>query len=401
MLSYTSGLALYQTFTKNSSPENQTLGAQQINESIRTICAINGGKWPFLEVEQEVQTVANQEFVTVPTKIRTVMSFRYTQGDNPNTDATYVPRMIFDSEAWERVLAARLGTSNWPWYAYQKDRRLTFRPIPSQTGNLISLRGRASVTDLSIADYTTGTVASVPLVITLSGAVLAGATSATLNAVWALPTGVYTMFFDTGEQRVVALINGANSCTWTEALAEPAGTSTTVGTALGGSIITGATTVWTLDMVGRWIRITQTTAANGGDERWYQITNLYSATAIGISTPYEGTAITSGTAAYVIGQVSVLPETYQIAPIYRAAAIYWGINNPTNPNTALANHYWRLYDGGVEAGLSVQYGGLIGQMQETYNQSQEGPYMSPLPRNGGDLPDGPPFWWPFQNASGL
>jgi len=153
-------------------------------------------------------------------------------------------------------------------------------------------------------------------------------------------------------------------------------------------------------MVGRWIRITQTTAANGGDNAWYQIGYYYSATSIGLKTEYQGSAISAGTAAYTIGQVSLLPEAYQMAPIYRAAALYWGINNPGNPNTQLANHYWRLYDGGVEAGLSKEYGGIIGQMQEEANENMEGPYMSPLPRKG-DADYGLPYYNPFQQASGF
>lgn len=401
MLTYTNALNLYQTFTKNTSTANQTTGAQFLNDSIRTICSLQGGKWPFLEVEEEVQTVANQDYVVIPNNIRKVMSFRYTQGDDPNTDATYIPRVLFDSEAWERVLAARLGTSNWPWYAYQKDRNLLFRPIPSQDGNLISLRGRVNLRDLSIADYTTGTIVSVPLTQTLTGAVASGDTSATLSSNWTLATGVYTMFFDSGEHRLVVLTNGAATVTWSVALTEAATTAVTVGTSTGGDIVTGTGTTFTLDMVGRYIRITNTTAANGGDGFWYKIGAYYSATVIGLTTPYQGTSIVAGTAAYTLGQVSILPEAYQIAPVYRSAALYWGINNPANPNTALANYYWRLYDGGVEAGLTTQYGGLIGQMLEEANESQEGPYMAPLPRRGDAVPDAIPFFNPWQQAGGL
>lgn len=400
MITYTQSLNLYQTFTKNISTDNQTTGAQFLNDSVRTVCSLNGGKWPFLEVEEYVQTVAGQAFVTIPNNIRKVMSFRYTQGLDPLTDGTYVPKMLFDSEAWEKVLAIRLGRSNWPLYGYQKDRQLMFTPIPDGDANLVSLRGRKNITDMSIADYTTGTVTTIPYTATLTGIVAVDATSATLSSNWTLPTGIYTMFFSTEEHRLVLLTNGADTVSWTGGLTEVTTTSVTIGTSLGGAILVATGTTFTKDMVGRYMRITETTAANGGDGAWYKISDYYSATSIGLSTPYQGTAIVAGTAAYLIGQVSPLPEAYQIAPIYRAAALYWGINNPANPNTNLANHYWRLYDGGVEAGLSKEYGGIISQMQEEANESQEGSYMSPLPRSdetNGNLP-----WWnPFQNASGF
>lgn len=400
MLTFTQSLSLYQTYTKNTSAANQTLGGTLLNDSYRTICSINGGKWPFLELEETVQTIADREYVTVPNNIRKVMSYRFVQGDDPNTDANIIPRMIFDSEAWEKVLAARLGSSSWPWFAYQKDRRLTFRPIPSTDGNLVMLRGRANITDLTIDDYSTGTITSVPLSTTFTGALLDEAVSATLSSNWDKPTGFYTLVFSNGNERVTTLTNGSAAVTWTTPLTSAATSAVTIGTETGGSIITASGTTFTADMVNRWIRITQTTAANGGDGAWYQIGNYYSATVIGLKTPYQGELITAGTAAFVLGQVSLLPEAYQLAPIYRACALYWGINNPGNPNTSLANHYWRLYDGGVEAGLSKEYGGLIGQMQEEANENQEGPYMSPLPRPG-DADYGLPYYNPWQQATGL
>jgi len=400
MITYSQSLSLYQTYTKNTSATNQTLGATLYNDSLRTICSINGGKWPFLETEEIVRTIADREYVTIPNNIRKVMSFRYVQGTDPNTDANVIPRMIFDSSAWERVLQARLGSSSWPYFAYQKDRRLVFRPIPSTDDNLIAVRGRLNVTDLSIADYSTGSIVSVPYTQSLTGTLADGAVTGTLTSNWSLPTGLYTVTFDNENERVVLLTNGSPSMAWTTPLTSAVGITVTVGAQDGGSIITATGTTFTADMVGRWIRITQATAANQGDGAWYEIGDYYSATSIGLKTAYQGSPIVAGTAPYVIGQVSPLPEAYQMAPIYRACALYWGINNPNTPNTNLANYYWRLYDGGVEAGLSQSYGGIIGQMQEEANESQEGPYMGPLPRKG-ESSYGLPFYNPFQQASGL
>jgi len=400
MITWTNALEMYTSLTKNTSASNLVFGAQTLNDSIRTVCSINGGKWPFLEVEETVQTVADQAFITLPNNIRKVMSFRYTQGLNPNTDATYTPKMLFDSEAWERILSARLGTSNYPLFGYQKDRQLWFTPIPSTSGNLISLRGRRHITDLSIADYTAGTIASVPFVRAFTSVILSGDTSATLTAVFTLPTGVYSVRFSSGQSRLVLLTNGATSATWSAPVTVAATSAITVGTILGGSILTGTGTTFTRDMIGRWIRITQLSDANTGDGAWYKISDFYNSTTIGISTPYQGTEIAVGTAAYRIGQCSVIPEAYQIAPIYRAAALYWNINNPNKLSLSLANQYWRLYDGGVEVALTSDYGGIIGQMMQESGESMEGPYISPLPRKG-DADFGIPFYSPWNNASGL
>lgn len=399
MITNTKLLSLYQTFTKNTSTTNQTLGQQLLNDSVRTVCSLNGGKWPFLEFEAPVQTVANQEYVAMPNNMRKVISFRYVQGSDPNTNSNFLPRVIFDPQWWELVLATRLGSSDWPYYAYQQDRNLLFRPIPSTGGNYVMLRGRRNIKDMTIADYTTGTIATIPFSASFTAVLADAATSGTLSSNWTLPTGIYTLVFDNTNTRLVTLTNGSDAVSWTEPLTASAGASIEVRTDTGGSIITATGTTFTQDMVGRWLQITQTTASNGGDGAWYEIGNYYSATVIGLKNPYLGEDITAGTAAYTIGQCSPLPEAYQIAPVYRAAALYWGVNNPSNPNTQLANHYWKLYDGGVEAGLSKEYGGLISQMQEEANESQEGSYVRPI-LNDRDM-YGIPYWFPWQNATGF
>jgi len=332
MLSYSQSVSTLQQMTKvpTSDTTNTATLVQFWNDSIRTICAINGGKWPFLETEETVSTVASQEYVELPNNIRKVISYRYTDGTNPLTDSTFLPKMVFDPLAWETILAGRLGTSNWPWYAYQRGSRLYFQPIPASTGNVVTVRGRLNVSDLSIADYTTG------------------------NVLTATPTS---------------------------------------------TAIVGTETMWATSMANRWIRITQSDTAKKGDGAWYQIASVGSTTTLTLKKPYQGTAIAAGTAAYTLGQVSVIPEAYQMAPIYRALAQWFQINDPMH-NKDRINSYWRLYDGGVEAGLSTDYGGFISQMMEESNESMEGAYVSPV-FGQNDLLGGPPYWFPYNQATGF
>ncbi len=152
-------------------------------------------------------------------------------------------------------------------------------------------------------------------------------------------------------------------------------------------------------MIGSYIQITVTQAANAGDGFWYQIGGWTDATHITLTKPYEGTSISAGSAVYTIGQCSVIPEAYDIAPVFRSAALYWGINNPANPNTALSNYYWKLYDGGNEAGLSQTYGGLIGQMLDNEGETEEGGYVSPI-GSASDAPNAP-YYFPWTLGSGF
>jgi len=196
----------------------------------------------------------------------------------------------------------------------------------STSGNAITLRGRLNVRELSIADYTAGTIVSI---------------------------------------------------------------------AAQGTAIVGSGTTFTADMVGRYIQITPTTAANGGDGMWYEIGSYTSATQIGLVKPYEGTAISAGTATYTIGQVPVIPEAYQNAIEYRTTALFWQNQN----DLTRAKTYWMLYDGGNEAGYSRDYGGLISQMLSNEGETEEGSYIPPA----GNMTAFAfaPYYDPNQQATGL
>jgi hypothetical protein len=126
-------------------------------------------------------------------------------------------------------------------------------------------------------------------------------------------------------------------------------------------------------MTGRYIRITDNNADNNGDHYWYKIASVTDNTHLVLTAPYEGTSITAGSASYVIGEMSPIPESYDVAPVYRAVALYWSYKE----NETLAEHYWRLYDGGKEAGFSDTIGGLIGQMLEEAAETIEGAYIAP------------------------
>lgn len=371
MRTYTNYLSDYQTLTKNTTSANQTLGALNLNDSIRTIASIRNGKWKWLETVEQIKTISNKQTYQVPNNIRKVSDV-YVQVGTGTTAAIWMPVMVFDPKRWKEVLSSRLGTGDIPRFVYIENDKMHFSPIPSTNGNTIYVRGRLDLRDLSIADYTTGTIVTAPYTATLTGALAVGATSATLNANWTLPTDSYQMTFSSGEERIVTLTNGANTVTWTDALTATATTAVTVSSEEGGSLITGSGTTWTAGFIGRYIRIANTSAANGGDGFWYKITDVLSTTVLVLEKEYEGSAISAGSATYTIGQVPPIPEAYQSAPLWRMVAIYWDIQGDKQ-----AERYWRLYDGGVEAGLSKDYGGLISQMLDESGATEEGSYISP------------------------
>lgn len=395
MLTYTQLKNTYMSFT-DSSAENETLGAQMLNESIRTICNLHGGKLRFLEATKNMYTVANQESYQIPNGFRKLIDMYIYSGSGSSSDTIYSPEMVFDPMKWKLIKQYRLGTSDVPYFTYVENTSYKIAPTPSTNGKLIVLRGRLNTRDLSIEDYTTGTITSVPYSTTFTAIVASGATSATLSGAWGLPTGEYQIKFSNGEYRPATFTNASTAVTWTDATTSAATATITVNASGGGSIITASGTTFTEDMVGRYIQITETTAANGGDGFWYEIGDYIDATHIALVKPYEGVAISAGTAAYTIGQVPVVPEAYQIAIVYRAVALYWENKEEVNK----AKVYWLKYDGGNEAGYNEDYGGLIGQMIENEGETEEGSYIPPFGSTN-NIVSATPYWFPWQQASGF
>lgn len=323
MKSYTTSLNLCASITgvQSTDTNNLALLSQFLNDSIRTVCTMRGGSFPWLETTGTASTVASQNYVYIPNKIRKLVDVYITVGTQ-----VYIPEAVYDANKWEEILSSNLGSSDVPYFYYREGNKLLIAPTPATSSNTVTMRGRLNIRDLSIADYTTGNIVSI---------------------------------------------------------------------ASGGTAVVGSGTTFTADMVGRFIRITETSAANGGDGFWYEIGSFTDATHIGLLKPYEGTAIVAGSASFTIGQMSPIPEGYDMAPIYRTVAQYWDMKE----NQTLSTRYWMLYDGGREIGRTDRIGGIISQMIEEAADTVEGSY---IPQFGSTINSNQaPYYLPYQDASGF
>lgn len=163
-------------------------------------------------------------------------------------------------------------------------------PIPSTTGNTITFNYKFRIPDLSIADYTT--------------------------------------------PGTVAVSNG----------------STTV---------TGTSTTWQVTTnkgnESRWIQIApNATTANSGDNLWYQIASIDSATSLTLYQPYQGTSVTASPAGtgYTIGQMPLIAEDFQDMLVFKALQYYFSslVNDPKK-----FEEYKGIYDAKLE--LLQEYSG--------------------------------------------
>lgn len=230
------------------------------NEAIREV--ITNKPWPFRQKTWTRSTLTSNVH-PLPGDCGKVLNITVTIGTTK-----YTPRRVKTREDWDRLTQSTNVTSNTPEAYFVFGKNYSFYPAASSaTADAITISGEREVKDLSVADYTTGTIASI---------------------------------------------------------------------ASGATTVTGTGTSWTAQMAGRYIRITDSNTANTGDGYWYEIASITSATVLELTTAYNGTSISAGTAAYTIGQTSIIPEDHQMTPIYRAVESYYTYIQPETERAQMA-----------------------------------------------------------------
>ena len=279
-------------------------------------------KFPGIFTEQTftgLQTFPSQQFYNLQANIRKINTVYINVGGSSgfNWPVKECPTEQF----WDNLNMTNNITSDIPQYFFFRNNQLGLYPRPASGYNPITITGQVEVTSISVADYTTGTITTAPYPLTLTGTLVIGALAATLNATFGLPTGTYQLTTSGGDTVLALFTNGSTAITWTKALIHTGTTATTLKTANGGDILTGTTTVWTTAMQGFVFQIAQPT----GDNFWYRIETVYDNTHLSLTTPYNGANLAAASAAYLIGQTSLIPKAYQTIPIFRAAELYYTV----------------------------------------------------------------------------
>lgn len=262
MFTYTGARTLLGTLTGDSSSANLTNLDTLHNEGIKKV--ITTKPWPFRQ-KTWTRSTETDNVHQLPGDCGKVLNVTVTIGTTK-----YTPKRVKSREEWDRLNQSTAVSSNTPEYYFIFGKTYSFFPKPSSaTTDAITISGEREVKDLSVADYTAGTI--------------------------------------------VSIANGATT-------------------------VTGSSTVWTAQMAGRYIRITDSNTANTGDGYWYEISSVTSATVLELVAPYNGTSIAAGSAAYTLGQASIIPEDYQMVPLNWALQYYFQYILPDADRAALAKN---------------------------------------------------------------
>ncbi len=104
-------------------------------------------------------------------------------------------------------------------------------------------------------------------------------------------------------------------------------------------------------MADSWLQIAESSSnTTSGDENWYQIKSVESATSLTLYNDYQGQDVSGGT--YIIGETTILPEDYQDLALWRALWIYY---TSIVPDATQAKIYQSLWEAGSET-LDYEFG---------------------------------------------
>ena len=178
---------------------------------------------------------------------------------------------------------------DFPSFFFVYNGQVGIYPIPSSAGNTITMNYKTRIVELSMADVTNAT-----------------------------------------NSDVINLTNGS--------------------TAIAFSSATGSLYPW---MENNWLKVPYSSTGSvgkNGDNQWYQIARVDTATAGALKAPYTGDTVTG--ANFMIGETAILPEDYQDLPLYRMGSIYY---TTRFPDPVRAQQYQKLWDEGLKA-LDDEFG---------------------------------------------
>lgn len=246
MISYTQQQTIYGDLSLNETAANLARGAYLANIEQRYLLQ----KYFNNEGSFSISTVANQQFYKMPPNYSKLKTVTITIGD-----LKWTPKEILTRIEWDNLNVfpyySDIPNNYFIYPGGDHNGQIGIWPIPSSNGNTITFNYKFRIPDLSLVDYSTGTVA-----------VSNGGTTI---------TGSGTSFIPTTNAQLES----------------------------------------------RWIQIQQ----NKGDNLWYQIASVDSATSITLYQAYQGIAVSGGS--YTIGQMPILAEDFQDMLIWKPLIFYF------------------------------------------------------------------------------
>lgn len=124
-----------------------------MNQSEKQVIAKHA--WPFLQRENPLSlvTTASTQFYQLPANLKKLINVTVVNGTT-----RYQPREAPSKKYWDYLNQQTTYSSNFPEWFYVVDGKVGLWPIPSTSSLTITITYEIIRKDLTIADYTTGTI---------------------------------------------------------------------------------------------------------------------------------------------------------------------------------------------------------------------------------------------------
>lgn len=159
MKSFTTLTTTATNLSQNTSTANTALMAQLINDSLRYLTT----KFFFDEKTYNTVTVAQQQFYNMPPQWKILVNLTVNIGS-----VLWLPKVCPNRDYWDSLNVIQFY-QDFPSFYFIWNNQVGIFPTPASSGNTIAMNYKVRLTDLSQADYTTGTVSVTTNTTTVTG----------------------------------------------------------------------------------------------------------------------------------------------------------------------------------------------------------------------------------------
>lgn len=357
MKSFNTLYNLFGTYTQNTVAANLTVGKQLINDTHRYLIQ----KFFNNEFSSTAYTVQGQQSYPVPANYSKMKDVTITLGQ-----LKYTPQEIFTREEWDKTNAMPYTSSIPQYYFVYNSTQVGIWPIPSDGSTAVvytALSGTFTVGDTVTSGGVTGTILTIATTSATAGTLTIAIPASSYGGTAFPSSGTITDSTTSATATISsATVTAGDLITYNYKIRVPDltfddYTTGTVTMTSGSPTVTGSGSSWMANYItsaGSTVNLNlylQPTAPKG-DNNWYQVSSIASATSLTLANVYPTTQTTQAATNYTIGQMPLLLEDFHDLLVYRPLVLYF---STINKDIQKAEMFKKLYEEG-EARLA-EYSG--------------------------------------------
>lgn len=323
MKSFTTISNLFNTYIQNTSTANVALGKQLINDSHRYLLQ----KFFNNEFSTNFSTVSQQIFYPLPANYSKLKTVTITDGN-----LKWTPQEIFTRQDWDRLTVLPYNSNIPAYYFIWDSNTIAIWPYTSQGSTAVTYTGLSGV--FTIGDTISDSNGVTGTILSDTGTIL---TIAIPSSMWGVTFATSGTITDTTSSATATIsstsVTAGLTMSFNYKIRVPDMTfadytTGTVTMTSGSPTVTGSGSSWLSNYIttaGSAVNLNlylQPTAPKG-DNNWYPVSSIASATSLTLSNIYPTTQATQSGVNYTIGQMPLILEDFHDLLVYRPLMLYF------------------------------------------------------------------------------